>query len=206
MKLNNKYNPILFLTALPFESGTILNHHQINVKPKKLTPYPLEESIQLIEVPIGFKFDSSTPVQRIRKIAPALIVNLGICGALDSAIPIGSCFYIDKVCHFNKEFSEIRLPAISSAFHPASLLTVDQPVLEMNRRNEVYSRSGCRLVDMEAFYIARFCKEQNIALRIIKVSSDWADENSLDVIKANRTELKRSLAKAYVKILSDLAG
>jgi len=204
MKVNIRYNPILILTALPFESKTILNHHNINIKPKKLTTYQLEDSIHLIEAPIGFKFDPSFLNQEIEKISPKLIINFGICGALDSSILIGAPFHIQTVCHLNKEFFEIQLPMIKTAFYSASLLTVGEPVLKMKRRDELLSQTGCQLVDMEAFHIARFCKELNISLQIIKVASDLADEDSLDVIKANRPQLKRSLTSAYEKLLAGL--
>ncbi len=210
MTIAEKYLPILFITALPFESKIILNHHNTNFKPKKLTTYQLEESIYLIEVPVGFKSDLSILNRHIlqirlgeEKLSPKLLINFGICGALDSTIPIGLPFHIKKVYHFNKKLLEVNLPEIVNLFQPASLLTVDEPVLEAKRRNDIYSRTGCQLVDMEAFNIARFCREQNLPLCIVKVSSDLADEDSLKVIKANRSKLKKALANAYKKMLSN---
>jgi nucleoside phosphorylase len=202
--MNQKYNPILILTALPFESRTILSHYNINIKPKKLTTYQLVKSIYLIEMPIGFHFNLSILSQEVEKISPKLIVNFGICGALDSSIPLGSAFQIENVCHVNKKLSEIRLPEIKLVFQPTSLFTVNEPVLEMKKRDELYSQTRCRLVDMEAFHIASYCKAHRLSLLIIKIASDLADEDSLNTIKANRSELKRALANAYKKLMSDL--
>ena len=198
--MNEKYNPTLIITALPFESRTILTHHKINIKLKKLTTYQLDKSIYLIEVPIGFKFDLSILTREVEKIAPKLIINFGICGALNSKIPIGSSFYIERVCHLDNELSEIQLPTVENTFHSASLLTVDEPVLTAKRRNELYSQIGCKLVDMEAFYVARFCEARQFPLLAIKIASDFADENTLNVIKANRSVLRQSLTNAYLKI------
>lgn len=204
MNLQKLYNPILIITALLFESRAILNHHKINIKPKKLTTYQLSDSIYLIEVPIGFKFDPSILNHEVEKISPELLINFGICGSLKSSIPICSAFHIQTVCRLNEKFSEIRLPIIESVFQSASLLTVDEPVLEMKQRDKLYSKTGCQLVDMEAYHIARFCEEQNMPLLIVKVSSDFADEDSLNVIKVNRAKLKQSLAYAYNKTLKTL--
>ena len=200
--MNEKYNPILILTALPFESRTILNHHKINFKPKNLTTYQLRDSVYLIEVPIGFKFDLTILKSEVEKISAKLIINFGICGALDSSIPIGSPFHIQTVYHLNKEFSEIQLPKIEPTFQSASLLTVDEPVLDAKRRDELRSKTGCRLVDMEAFHIARFCEARQLPLLIVKIASDFADEDSLNVIKTNRAKLKQSLANAYEKLIA----
>ena len=142
MTLNNEHNSILILTALPFESRIILNHHNINIKPKKLTTYQLEESIYIIEVPIGFKFNPSILNRQIEKISPKLIINFGICGALESTIPIGSAFCIVRVYHFDKKLSEIKLSEIIKLFQPASLLTVDEAVLNAEQRDELYSETG----------------------------------------------------------------
>ena len=78
MKSNKKHKPILILTALLFESKIILNNHNINIRPQKLTTYQLAESIYLIEVPIGFKFDSSILNREIEKISPKLIINFAL--------------------------------------------------------------------------------------------------------------------------------
>ena len=108
--------------------------------------------------------------------------------------------------HFNKELSEIQLPGIEPAFQSASLLTVDEAVLDTKRRDKLYSQTGCRLVDMEAFHIAQFCEAHRIALLIIKIASDSADENTLNVIKTNRSQLKQSLTEAYLKLISTSSG
>jgi len=201
MTLNSEHNSILILTALPFESRIILNHHNINIKPKKLTTYQLEESIYIIEVPIGFKFNPSILNRQIEKISPKLIINFGICGALESTIPIGSAFCIVRVYHFDKKLSEIKLSEIIKLFQPASLLTVDEAVLNAEQRDELYSETGCRLADMEAFHIALFCKVRRLPLLIVKIASDFADENSLTVIKSNRSVLKRSLTDTYENLM-----
>jgi nucleoside phosphorylase len=205
MKSSKKYSPALIITALPFESRILLNHHNMNIKPKKLTTYQLRESIYLIEVPIGFKFDLTILKSEVEKISPKLIINFGICGALDSSIPMGSPFHIQTVYHLNKEFSEIQLPKIKPAFQSASLLTVDEAVLNAKRRDELRSKTGCRLVDMEAFHIARFCEVHRLPLLIVKIASDSADEDSINVIKTNRSELKQSLTEAYLKLITNLS-
>jgi nucleoside phosphorylase len=202
--MNKKYNPILIITALPFESRAILNYHKINIKPTKLTTCQLRESIYLIEVPIGFKLNHSILNHEVEKTSPELLVNFGICGALNSSIPIASPFHIERICHFNKELSEIQLPRIEPAFQSAKLLTVDEAVLDTKRRDELYSQTGCQLVDMEAFHIARFCEVHHLPLLIIKVASDFADEDSLNVIKANRLGLKHSLSEAYKRLLLNI--
>ena len=199
-----KYNPILILTALPFESRAILNHHKINIKPKKLAATQIQESIYLIEVPIGFKLEPAILNREVKKISPKLLINFGICGALDSSIPIGSAFDIRTVCHLNDKLAEIQLLKNSEAFQSASLLTVDEPVLSAKLRNELQSKTGCRLVDMEAFHIAQFCEARQLPLLIIKNASDFADEDSLNIIKANKTKLKQSMANAYEKLLTAL--
>ena len=201
MRLSNEYNSLLIITALPFESRAILNHHKINIKPKKLTTYRLRESIYLIEVPIGFKFDPSILNRAVEKISPKLCINFGICGALDSSIPIGSPFHIQTVYHLNKEFSEIQLSKIEPAFQSASLLTVDEPMLNAKRRDELRSKTGCQLVDMEAFHIAQFCQARRLPLLIVKIASDFADEDSLNAIKTSRSQLKGFLTEAYERLL-----
>lgn len=202
--MNENYNSILILTALPFESRSILNCHKINIKPKKLTTYQIRESIYLIEVPIGFNLEPSILNREVGKISPKLLINFGICGALDGSIPIGSPFRIQKLYHLQGKLFEFRVPTINTVFQSSSLLTVNDPVLDAKRRDELRSKTNCRLVDMEAFHIARFFQKLNIPLLIVKIASDFADENALNVIKANRTELKRSLTNAYEELITAL--
>jgi nucleoside phosphorylase len=59
-------------------------------------------------------------------------------------------------------------------------------------------------VDMEAFHIARFCEARRLPLLIVKIASDFADEDSLNVIKTNKAKLKRSLRDAYEKLIATL--
>lgn len=205
MNLSKNYNPILILTALPFESRAILSHHNINIKPKKLTTYHLEDSIYLLEVPIGFKFDPSILNHEAEKSSPELLVNFGICGVVDGSIPIGSAFNIQAVYHLDREFSKIQLSMIETPFQSESLLTVDDPVLSTKRSHELYSQTGCKLVDMEAFHIARFCEARSLPLLIVKIASDFADENTLNVIKANRSVLEQSLADTYKRLMAELS-
>lgn len=149
----------------------------------------------------GFKADTSVLNRQIREIAPKLIVNFGICGALDSTLPIGAPRRIEQVCCLENEQLKIKPPKIIDAFEPAHLLTVDEPVLKASRRDELFASTGCQLVDMEAFHIAGLCQEQNLPLLIVKITSDLADENSLDAINANQANLRRALTMAYKELM-----
>ncbi len=128
-------------------------------------------------------------------IESGIIINIGTAGALNNKFQIGDWFSINKV------FSDDKVIEIEncSAFHIASILTSDSEITNEEIKQKHHKKYYADLVDMEAVHIAEFAKGKKLPLRIIKMVSDYADEDS-----NKKTALKEVMRKYYNPHAADI--
>jgi nucleoside phosphorylase len=207
MPLKSLKKPFLIITAIPFETKAVLSHQTsvIIQKVKNLKLYELVDMGYLLEVGIGVKANNELVFSIINSVKPKLIINIGLCGALNSSIPIGRPFLINEIYQMEKgdAFRKIILPSLINLFPYKSILTSSEPILSDASRIEMYNQTLCDLVDMESFIIAQFCNHKNIPLIILKIVSDHANEKSVEQIKHNKSDLKLVLSDSIKQLLAD---
>lgn len=210
-KISSKNLPLIFVTAMRFESRALLDvfNFKIILKQGRLRLYQLRNfQVFILQVGMGVRAGEEEIKEQIRSLKPALLINYGICGALDPALNSMEMFIIDKVCAAGEPSILINeqipkdLISISKAFPNSSLLTVNKSVLNVKKRQNIFHESGCALTDMEAYYIAGSARELSITLIILKLISDQADENTAIHITKNLQQLKRTLRESLIRLIN----
>ncbi len=101
----------------------------------------------------------------------SIILNIGIAGALNKKIKIGDWFSVSKV-------SDIKCNVVEG-MATATLITAEKPVLNACEGKKI----DADLVDLEGLAVTEFARKNNFSCYILKMVSDFADENSSDVYK-----------------------
>ncbi len=206
------YSPILFVTALRQESQTLIQNLPTETvfHENKSTIYKLDDKpAYLLELGIGIPRNFEILLQHVKKIQAKLMINFGICGALEQNIDLFQVFFIERVCQTEKP--EILLAEERNSFNKitgrypkSSLVTVEKPVVNPEQREKLLRISNSRLVDMEAYSLAEFAKKQQIPIIIIKVVSDYANEKSLEFTKQQKAIWQKKLRTALLDLLKNL--
>ena len=96
----------------------------------------------------------------------SIIINIGIAGSLTYKFKIGEWIEISKVNNLNCN--------IVNKLKTATLVTVNKPIVNETEAKKL----DADLVDMEGLHILNFTKENNLKCYILKMVSDFANENS----------------------------
>jgi adenosylhomocysteine nucleosidase len=136
------------------------------------------------------------------------IYNLGIAGALNPALTIGSFELIETVGKFTSlnydldprstELMEETLPRFPLKTRGLRLLTSDFPIYHSPTTHNL--REKWDLVDMEGYgvaYGAALLKKKCILGKIV---SDFASENGRELIFKNTSKLSEMLAEKYFSL------
>ncbi len=119
----------------------------------------------------------------------SIIINIGIAGSLTNKFKKGEWIEISKVNNLNCN--------IVDKLKVATLVTVNQPVVNETEAKKL----DADLVDMEGLHILNFTKENNLKCYILKMVSDFANENSsTDYKKSMETYNKTCFEKLQIFI------
>ena len=119
------------------------------------------------------------------------IINIGIAGSLNNKLKIGEWRIINQLLlsiDFNKKIELIT----DDDFNAASILTSGSEITSEKIKQKHHKEYSADLVDMESFYIADFAKQKNLPCKIIKMISDYANENANSL-----SALKETIRKYY---------
>jgi nucleoside phosphorylase len=123
-------------------------------------------------------------------------VLIGFAGKLDDRLGMNCTYNVTEVTDGERS---LGLSPINKKWESTSLITVIKPVHTMNRKLEL-ARSAA-LVDMESFYFAEYCIDNDITPYIIRVVSDSCDKKIKDFfVPGAFKETKSELAKAVKTI------
>lgn len=155
--------------------------------------------IYLIETGIGLQTSEIMIKQYIQEISPALIFNYGICGSLHSNIKQYESFLIKEVHTPDQKPINLKehLSMFTNTDKPEmtqeTLLTVTKPILNQKQRRNVTTKYSFSLVDMEGYHLAKIATEMRIPILIIKVVSDYANQDTKRVIQKNTGKWQEKL-------------
>ena len=140
---------------------------------------------------------------------PTAVVNLGLCGGLSDAFPLGAVLRIAAVLDGDAVPSgetpeEIRCGDLAWAPLPtARLASVDKSVFQEDRRARLARWAD--VVDMEAWAVADACRRHGLVPHVLKGVSDSADRLGKADILANIDRVSARLADVVVPGLERLA-
>jgi nucleoside phosphorylase len=204
--------PLLLISALRYESDVILRQYPYSEK--QLLPgfsiFQLRnKKIFLLEIGSGKRLNMSKLKSAITQLNPGFIINFGICGALHQRMGMYQNYQVNSV-RYNQE-SELNLTPdqkiLNALSHPkknfpaARLLTVKEPVLDIEKREELRRKSRCDLVDMEAYFIAKIARDMLIPVFILKQVTDYAEEGAMQQIRQNLNKWQESLSQGLMGLL-----
>ena len=137
------------------------------------------------------------------------VVNLGVCGGLETGLKPGDLFTVDTVLDGDAILDADRnaVPAAQPSTWPGldalSLGTVSDPVFGTERR-ETLARQ-CALVDMEGLAVADECRRRGVTCIMLKGVSDRACSEGREDIRKNLDDVARRLAERFVRDVNRLA-
>jgi nucleoside phosphorylase len=210
-KIKTKPLPLLLLAATRQECRVVLDQGNQQIIKNKfgLTLFQVSKNILLLKIGVGFKINRKKFSKLLDNLKPALAINFGICGALQDEIKIFDNYLIDKVYQVNAPEIDIRTQihrrvVNSDKIKQGSLLTVNQPVLNVIKRKELSQKTGCQLVDMEGYKVTQAMVGNSIPLWIIKQVTDSADEGTKDRIRINRPKWQKNLQMGIYNLIQML--
>ena len=158
-----------------------------------------DTSFQIVFIGAGKK-DVQKNFKKPLSLLPDRIVNLGTCGSLDSQeFPIEKIVCIREVIHF-QSLRNICLEDLqyhSNEIQSAVIVSCEKPIVKEKEQIRIITLSQAKLVDMEAFFIAEFAKENDISCSIYKIVSDYANEQSIEEY-SKRVSLMKPLWSKFI--------
>lgn len=142
----------------------------------------------------------------VENYATDIIINCGIAGSLNKKFILGDIINIrqSRVYKNNRVDEEAcdieKHPFTLTGYPEGVLLTVDHPVFDLDKKKQLSELA--QLVDMEGAVIAKVCKENNLAVQLIKIISDVAEDRCQ--LKMNLFDMSKILANRLVNDIHKL--
>lgn len=173
--------------------------------------------IILVRSGVGKINAAATTQYLIDNFHPNIVINLGIAGLLDQAIPLNSVIVTDKSKEWDFSASpDMQKPAedipddtdaviekvksLDQRTVTGAIITGDTFITDPEQRDELRIKHNAVAVDMESAAVAKICHRNSVPFLIIKGFSDLADKKAqLDLDK----NLKRGV-KASFSVLKKL--
>lgn len=123
-----------------------------------------------------------------------VVINVGTAGAIaENLEPFQIVFapYLINSCMERLSQTELfhnyedLLTCVPDRWIRVGLFTDSEPVLSVREKERIRTECGAAAVDMEAFTIARYCRQKKMPFLSLKVISDTADSETLLKFKQN---------------------
>lgn len=105
--------------------------------------------------------------ETIDRLKPRAVLLIGFAGGLNPTLRTGDTLHIGRVLHDGDE-------PITLAGN-ATLLTVDELADTPQHKQALHERTRADAVDMETYFVARYCRDRGIRLDVLRAISDPAD-------------------------------
>ena len=146
--------------------------------------------------------------ERLNKSKVEFILNIGTAGSLTDDLRIGEVISPSKFCaYINDDLIEIDVNTILSNTlkngKNCKIFTSLKPVINKTEKDKIKQNTESNIVDMEAFWIARICKNNQINYSSIKVISDYAESITVSEFKLQlkkNAELLVGPVKSFLEV------
>jgi len=138
-----------------------------------------------------------------------LIFNVGFAGCLNPGLALGQVVLVNRIMAEGEEpvllegFNQTLAEKYCKRYNLplATLLTVENPLTSVTKRDELRQSTGADVVDMEGHRLYSLAKKKNIAVVSMKVISDNADSDTMQTIRQNSGRWSENLGKTAFKFL-----
>ena len=171
---------ILMVAALKAElQPFLLNFGAINPRPVGLGTLYSYSQIDILRLGVGRLKASETLRTYLKTAQPEAVLNIGFAGALRPDLPLCQAYHIDSVSsETDKTTYTLETLQNRIALPKAHLLTVDEPVLNSQRKETLTRLYVADLVDMEIFDLVKICREAALPFYAVKIVSDQAGDQA----------------------------
>ncbi|MBT3234924.1 MAG: hypothetical protein HN353_03140 [Bdellovibrionales bacterium] len=142
------------------------------------------KSIHIVITGMGVKAAADSTRQLITRFQPIEILHLGLAGALRDNLAIGTLFWVDQVVMVDDK-REIRCLAsnvwesikhkLKGEFARGRSVTSHKVIESLEDRQELSSRYGGEIVEMENYGIVSVCHSLLVPISVLRIISDAAN-------------------------------
>lgn len=155
--------------------------------PGSLRPY---KNFHLLRCGVGKQKATASFKTYLQLFKPHVVLLTGFAGALNQDFKTGQIFKITKLTNAQSQQTfELTSPNFLQTLPAAHLLTVPRAVTTEEQNENLRTRFGADLVDMEAFHLAEICYQQQIELWVVKGVTDNAGNEANKEFKQNYREV-----------------
>ena len=159
------HKPVAIIAAMPVELAPLIG----TIQPQRI------DDVDLYELPravvavggIGEKFARRAAEVAIEYAQPKLLLSAGIVGAISPKLKVGDVARIREVVDVA---TGVRYPAIGGEW----VLATSQDVSDASEKQELLTKFGADVVDMEAAAVAQVARERGLEFASVKSISDGA--------------------------------
>jgi len=170
--------------------------------------------ILLVKTGIGPKKALSAAKYITRHFSPSRVLSIGAAGATDPSLQVGDIVLVDSVLreagahnHAGSSFqTDVALRKEAAAalgergvtVHTGTCLTLDRFIHSKTEKRRIFSRHNVAVVDMESAALARQISSAEIPFFDIRIVSDAAVRDTLDVYGMFMAQKRAGIAGRYL--------
>ena len=158
----------------------------------------LEEEWHCLITGVGMDRSRSTLRKYFEIFKPDQVINLGLAGTVSDSKTINSTHELSRIYH--AESGLYFDSVLVAGSEKVELVSCEKPVMLQNKRKKIRDSYGDVLVDMEAFVICEQSYYHKIPFRIIKLVSDFADEQTMKMVKENIFQASSKLTEIFFNL------
>ncbi len=196
---------LTLLAALKAELRPLLDCNEIREKAPLGTGTLIRSTAyDFLRTSVGRNKALSVYTAYLEAFRPAVVINLGLAGALSRQHKIGEIHIIERYGYKENMLVETDLKTLFGGdMRFGGLLTVDAPVLDRKRREELFDATGLSMVDMEAYHFAALSRRYGIPFFSFKIISDRADRKAVIDFSRHLKSCSEKLAAHLKELIND---
>ena len=172
---------MLLVSALPIEMAPLLS--ALNAQPvekySKKTGLYRTDYIDLLVTGVGPIMAKRSLLRYLEQHHPDRILNFGTAGILDDHLPVKAVYSISDC--YQVKTNEYETLATGKILLTAICASAAYPVISIKEKHQIFQQTGAQLVDMECFTLAHIAAQAGIKMSAIKVTTDNADKETIDI-------------------------
>lgn len=169
-----------------------------SMEAKSCLAQPQPDNCKVAISGMGMEAASLATRQLIEQQHVTLIINPGVCGALDNSLIRHSVYFISDT--WNESQTE-QIPLIPMP-NSKRLVTVEKPVFQADRKQKLATFAD--LVDMEGFAVAKQCQAHHIPCVLIKGITDFGDTHGKADIQTHIASVSEKITQTLFDFIENL--